>query len=230
MNMRSENMSTRVRAAFQQLSPDGEEVTLNQLRTFLGISSGDNRRPLYSAVQYLLSRKEIERLKSRVYVTVSADHNRRKPDLKTAMWAVLRMKRVVTINDMQELAEAPREYVKEFMDMLTRRGCVEKITQSGRLVYRLIEDSGPETPTAVPNIEKSEHILKSKEQALAEIDRAGKMLMAASQSLVSARILINDINARLTEEDKFAVIVNDINARLAEANKAAVNEIKGGES
>lgn len=192
MTMRSETMPAKIRAAFQKLAPDGGPVTSQKLARHLDLIQGDDKRPFHATIKDMLKREEIERLSPGVYAYRGREV--KKPDIKSAMWAVLRMKRAVTIDDMQELSSASREYAKEFMNMLARRGCVEKITQSGRILYRLIEDPGPDTPMDTAKAEKLRRIRESKKRALAEIDRAGEMLMTASQALVAARMIVNDLD------------------------------------
>ena len=192
MSMRSETLPGKIRAAFQKLAPDGGAVPLKKLALALDLIPGDDKRPLHATIKDMLRREEIERISPGVYAYRGLDQ--KKPDIKSAMWAVIRMKRAVTIDDLEELSSAARADAKEFLNMLARRGCVEKITRSGRGLYRLIEDPGPETPMDTKKAEKLRRIRESKKRALAEIDRAGEMLMTASQALVAARMIVNDLD------------------------------------
>ena len=59
------------------------------------------------------------------------------------MWRLLRARKVVSYDDLQELAGASRSYAREWMATLIKREVVRKLSK-GR--YQLINDAAPETP------------------------------------------------------------------------------------
>lgn len=66
-----------------------------------------------------------------------------KPRLKTVMWRLLQSRKVVTYDDLQELAGVSRCYAQEWMATLIKRGIVRKLSK-GR--YQLIIIQSPEEP------------------------------------------------------------------------------------
>ena len=58
--------------------------------------------------------------------------------LKTVMWRILRARKVVSYDDLQELSGASRVYAQEWMSTLVKREVVEKLS-GGR--YRLVDES-----------------------------------------------------------------------------------------
>ncbi|MBA3012941.1 MAG: hypothetical protein KKF12_18525 [Proteobacteria bacterium] len=66
-----------------------------------------------------------------------------KTQIKTIMWRLLRSRKVVTYEDLQELAGASRSYAQEWMATLIKREVVRKLSK-GR--YQLINDAAPEIP------------------------------------------------------------------------------------
>lgn len=188
---RKTTMPDKIRAAMKKMAPDEQPVHVSKLALALDLTWGDDKRAMHSAIKDMVKTGEICRLGKGVLVYRGLD---KKPDIKSAMWAVLRMKRTVTISDLQELSSASVDYAKEFLGMLVKRGCVERIPQKGRIVFRLIDDEGPETPMDTKKAEKLRRIREEKKRAMAEIDKAGDALMTASQALVTARMLVNDLD------------------------------------
>lgn len=66
-----------------------------------------------------------------------------KTRLKTIMWRLLRARKVVSYDELQELAGASRSYAQEWMATLVKREVVRKLSK-GR--YQLINEAAPETP------------------------------------------------------------------------------------
>jgi len=64
-----------------------------------------------------------------------------KDPLKIIMWPLLKIRKTMTYDDLQELAEVSRYYAQEWMATLIKRGVVKKI---GNGKYRLIDPPRPE--------------------------------------------------------------------------------------
>lgn len=62
----------------------------------------------------------------------------RKPQIKTVMWRLFRARKVITYDDLQELAGASRKYAQEWMAGLIKKGFAKKIS-NGR--YMLNEEA-----------------------------------------------------------------------------------------
>ena len=85
-----------------------------------------------------------------------------KPEIQEVMWRLLRSRRTVTVEDLQEMAEAEESYVLEWLRMLIRRGIVRESGGS----YQMIKDT-VEMPR---NDEKAERLrrLRAKWKAVKE--------------------------------------------------------------
>lgn len=68
-----------------------------------------------------------------------------KPRLKTIMWRLLQSRKVVTYDDLQELAGVSRSYAQEWMSTLIKREIVRKLSK-GR--FQLMGDIYPELEIA----------------------------------------------------------------------------------
>jgi hypothetical protein len=64
-----------------------------------------------------------------------------KDPLKIIMWRLLKIRKTMTYDDLQELAGVSRSYAQEWMATLIKRGVVKKI---GNGKYRLIDSPRPE--------------------------------------------------------------------------------------
>lgn len=70
----------------------------------------------------------------------------KKPDIREAMWRVLRMRKRVTVEDMMTMADASQIYAREWLRMLADRGVIRKIQEPGTTaIWVLVRDS-VETP------------------------------------------------------------------------------------
>jgi hypothetical protein len=186
-------MSDKVRTALIELGPEGEPVTLAALAMELDMVSDKDKRPMRWALRDMCRTGEVERLEPGV--VAYRGRNKGAPDIREAMWAVLRMRQSVTIADLQELADASLFYAREFMTMLVRRGCVESIRRKDHTrIYRLIKDTGPRTPRDNQKADKLRAIREAKKQAMAQLDRAGQSLLDATQAIARARMTVNDIS------------------------------------
>lgn len=75
-----------------------------------------------------------------------------KTRLKTIMWRLLRARKVISYDELQELAGVSRSYAQEWMATLIKRQVVRKLSK-GR--YQLINDAAPETPAKELSGEKA---------------------------------------------------------------------------
>lgn len=65
-----------------------------------------------------------------------------KTDKRGAMWRVLRMRKRVTVEDMMTMADAGKDYAREWLSMLAARDVVRKIQEPGKTaVWILVKDS-----------------------------------------------------------------------------------------
>jgi len=170
-----ETFADKVRGVFRNLGKENKTVTAKAVAAALGLESYDAKRPLYTTITDLKERGElIPGGKNGVYYVVP------KPLVKqtyvrTVMWRLLRSRKNVTIEDLQELAGASEPYAREWLNMLEKRGVVKKMDAGN---YRLIED-----PVDEPiNTDRAERLRKWREQkkkALSALDKASEAIEEA---------------------------------------------------
>ena len=194
--MKKNTKAGQIRAALAKLSPNSEEVSIEDVAWELDWIFAKDKLPLYAALKDMRKSGEVERTREG-YVKYVGKRNE-KPEVREAMWSVLRMRKSVTIDDLRELTGASHEYARQFLGMLSRRGSVDHIRRHKKCsIYRLIEDTGPETPQDTVKHDRLRAIRQAKNKALKELDSAGKLVIDAAKAIASARISIGDIS----EED-----------------------------
>jgi hypothetical protein len=181
-----------------KLSPNGEHITLSDLANEVDMILNADRHRLNETLGDMRKTGEVERITPGV-VAYRGRPRDAVPDVRSAMWSVLRMRKSVTLDDLQELAGAGKRYAREFLAMLAKRGCIERIPkENGRFLYRLIQDPGPQTPTDSEKADRLRALREAKKRAIEQLDLAGESLIAATHAVVQARMAINDIS----EEDR----------------------------
>ena len=191
--MGQNTFAEQVRKTFIQLRDAGQaEIDNQSLALQLDLISDKDKKPLRSTLRDFVKSGEIECIRPNVYAYKGKSGQ---PDIRSAMWAVMRMRKTVTKQDLQELSGASADYAKEFISLLQRRGVIELLPakRTGSAVYRLVNDTGPQPPEDSEKAARLKKIRAAKKAALELIEAAGNDLIAASQKLMAARIAVNDL-------------------------------------
>ena len=199
---RKDSFANRVRQALKRQALISEEgkVTNAALAEHLDLVGDRDKRPLYGVLNDLRKTGEIERVSPGVHIYKGKSETG--PDIRSAMWAVLRMRGRVSIDDLQELAGASATYAIEYMAMLVRRGAVERIGKGGKkTVYQLVKDTGPRTPENDEAAAKLRRLRQAKKAAMDGLNEAGRALIDATRKLVAARIAVADIDEEVDHGD-----------------------------
>lgn len=201
--MKKQSFAEKVRQVFVQSVEAGlPEMDNKALARALDLVSDQDKHPLYATLRDFLKSGEIEDIRPKVYVYKGK--NSPKKDIRGAMWAVMRMRKTATRDDLQELAGASLDYANEFLRLLLKRGAIEKVgaVRNGSPVYRLVNDTGPQTPENTAKAERLRNIRAAKRAALDLIEDAGNDLISATQKLISARMAVNDLPEEATNGDE----------------------------
>ena len=148
------------------------EITTDQLSRLLHIQTRKDNKRMLNTLSELYRTGKISRVRQGVYgpaLTGAAHGNQ--PDKREIMWRVLRMRRSVTIADLQEMAGVSDHYAGEWLLMLTRRGIVQVFTPvspKSPVSWRLISDV-VEMPVDTAKAERLRNLrLKKKKQAITQ--------------------------------------------------------------
>jgi predicted transcriptional regulator len=130
----------------------------------------------------------IARIKQGVYAP-AASRMPEKPELRQVMWRVLRMRRRITVEDLQTMAGSSYDYAAKWLRMLEDKGVVRRIGTDSEhyAVWQLIA-----TDAEMP--------ADDKEMARLREYRAKRKVALAKMR--SARTLINQAIEAMEEEDE----------------------------
>ena len=155
----------------------GKSIKNLGMIAMLGIKTKAEKQSLYNALVDLRKSGEIIRIKKGEYKWLGKKAD---PQLREIMWHILRARKNITIEDMQELSGAAELYVREWLRMLCARGIVKK-TGSGK--YSMIKD-----PVIMPGDDKkADRLRKMRKQKKIEALAA---LTAADLAIKKARLTI----------------------------------------
>ncbi|MHB1183364.1 MAG: hypothetical protein ACYC4A_01510 [Desulfobulbia bacterium] len=182
--MAQESFAKTVLAALKKLAavaPLGQ-VELGDISNALMVQTTVAHKRVANALRELRKQGLVIRVRQGVYaLAVGA-----KPELREVMWRLLRMRRRVTVDDLVELAGAGVEYARDWLRMLEDRGVVRKISQgaaSNPRVWQMINDT-VEMPVDAENAARLRELRKKKkQQALADLAAAQKLLGKAHQAI-----------------------------------------------
>jgi len=176
-----ETFAGKIRNAGQLLGADGLRFTIDDLCHAAGLQTYENKRRVRLTLRDLTRSGEFKRVEPGVYLYVGK--STQKPQKQAVMLELLKMRRTVTVEDLQELAGVSADYAKEWLQLLVRREVV-RAQQNGK--YTLIKDT-VEMPV---NEEKAERLreLRSRKKAFA-LKELGKI----KEALGLAEAAIMDI-------------------------------------
>lgn len=135
-----------------------------------------DRKRVKKAVMEFCRRGETKRIERGLYEFAP----KIKPsEIQEKMWKVLRVKRSVRIEDLQELAGATQSYAEEWLNMLVKNSIVRRL---GNSKYQMIHDP-VEMPKNEEKAEKLRQIRLHKKTALEAIYKAGEAVNAARAAI-----------------------------------------------
>ena len=176
-----ETFAGRLRDAARSLGRAGSTFTVKDLGHAMGIKTYAEHDTIRSALRDFLRRGEMVRTAPGVFRY--QERPTVKPQIRERMWRILRARRRVTVEDLQELAGASRSYAEEWLRMLTKRAVVRKC---GGGVFRMVED-----PVAMlSNDEKAEQLRElraRKKAALAALEKA-EVSLTVARNFVSGMV------------------------------------------
>lgn len=173
-----ETRADTVRKLMAQLSEGGTLVTTEAIFDALGAALPATRRKIRDTIKDLKRTGEIESVDRGVY-RWHGGKPASAPEIREVMWRLLRARRVVTVDDLRELADASEHYAKEWLLTLAKHGVVRKTGAR----YQLIKDTLV-MPDLTDNAEKLREIRRRKiAAALRSLDRAAAAIASAKTAL-----------------------------------------------
>jgi predicted transcriptional regulator of viral defense system len=124
----------------------GGEVSVDELSCALFLQTRAEHKRMTNALSDLVKSGRASRVRQGVYAVASRE---REPDRREVMWRTLRMRKSVTVADLQEFAGVAASYAEEWLQMLARRGVVRRAEPAGsdqECSWRLIRSDLVEMP------------------------------------------------------------------------------------
>lgn len=175
------SFADKIRKTMEALGGGGDGVTIDTICEAAGIVLGKSRSRVSTALRDLGRSGEVEQVSRGVYRWRGNGH--KKPEIREAMWKLLRARRVVDVDDLQELAGASRKYAEEWLRTLDRHGVVRKL-RAGR--YQLVKDR---VAMPVPD----DNTMKLREIRAKRKAAALDALARAEAAITEAKIAIEEI-------------------------------------
>jgi hypothetical protein len=178
-----ETFAGRVRQAAQALAradapgAASDDWTVKDLGHQMGTKTYADHDKIRSVLRDMMRRNEVERTAKGRYRYAGAGHRAQGTgQIQQRMWKILRARRTVNVEDLQELAGASKGYALEWLQMMTRQGIAKRIAQSAERNdqtqrWQLVRD-----PVEMPrNDEKAERLrgfrIAQKADALRALDQ-----------------------------------------------------------
>lgn len=177
--MDNKGLTAIVRKQMRILGAGGREINYQELATCCDLVFNVDKQYMYGVVKNMRKSGEIERIRRGVCIYKGKD----KPHLHEIMWRFLRARKVVTIDDLREIAGASRNYATEWMRMLQKHELVKVIRTGNLRKYQLISDQ-----VAVPqNDEKAKKFRgirkQKKREALVALGEAQNAISRARKAV-----------------------------------------------
>ncbi|MBM9605943.1 hypothetical protein [Desulfopila inferna] len=154
----------------EALVRDGD-VTVTDLSCALHLQTRKDHKRMLNTLSDLVKSGKAVRVRQGVY-TFSAEA--REPDKREVMWRALRMRRIVTIADLQEFAGVSHEYAKQWLAMLVKRKIAQRNTPANKNhphSWRLIKNDLVDMPVDTDKAAKLRTLrLKQKQGVISALD------------------------------------------------------------
>jgi predicted transcriptional regulator len=187
-----------VRKALQDLAKLGD-IKYADVAQRLDMVSDKEKQPLYRILNDFIKRGECEKVRRGVIRHIKTDPH---PAKKTScMYRLIRANKsgTVTVGDLVATCGVTKKTASEYLGMLTKRGITRRISMPGNhpSKYQMVQDPGPGFVRNDVNAEKLRCIRAAKKEALEKMDDAGKALINAAKTIMSARMSIADIDSAI---------------------------------
>lgn len=176
--------------ALQLAARNNGEASAMAISLELSLKPGQEHKRLLHTLSDLALAGRINRVRQGVY---APQPMQKQPDKREVMWRLLRMQRQVTLEYLQEMAGVSKDYAKQWLATLVRRGVVRRDQQPGmKASWRLTTDT-VDMPEDDTNAKRLRELRRKKKAAVSVIDDALQQLQTIGETLSKARETITGI-------------------------------------
>lgn len=182
MGKQTESFAAQVLAAVNKI---GGEVTTTAIFHHLGLQTRAAEKKALNTLSDLFKAGRVVRVRPAVYAIPVG--NCLTVPIQERMWRVLRMRRSVTVADLQELAGASMDYAEDWLRMLHKREVVRRDDQPGNRpsLWTLVNDT-----VTMPDLDdnaaklrdlRAKKVLQALDQAATAINEARQVIMTINE-------------------------------------------------
>ncbi len=169
------------------LSHNGQRLISRQdLGDRLGIQTRKDMRRVDTAAKALVKSGDLEHAGRGLYRYIGQPPA---PSKQEVMWRFLRARRLVTAEDLQDVARATADYVREWLRLLLK----QKLVRQEGNNYRLIQDPGPEPPRNESKIAYLKSRREQQKKVLAALDEVYLDAISLAQKAAEARLAVSQM-------------------------------------
>lgn len=178
---KGKGFANQVRTVLQEMAST-KPVHVKDVAVKLDLVSHIDKKPMYKTLQDFLKSGEIERTGTDMFL-YKGRKSQQKPELREILWRVLRARRSVSVEDLVELSGASKDYVQQWLKMLTRQDVVSVDKRPNqKTFYALIQDTVT-MPTDDKKAEKLRAIRDRKKEALNKLDAVINLCLEARMAV-----------------------------------------------
>lgn len=173
----------------RQVSIANGEATAHEVSCLLGLPTRKEHKRLLNTMSELSRRGKIVRVRQGVYAPAPVTGD---PNKQEVMWRLLRMRRTVTIADLEEMAGVSPSYAREWLGLLVKRSIAVvdvPVNPNNPISWRLIK-SDVEMPV---DEEKSARLRELRKRKKANLCQMSELLDAAGINLDKMRTLLQNM-------------------------------------
>lgn len=124
MAERKASFAQRLRNAAEEIGSGGAVMSVDDLLDAARVQTYEEKKRAWNTLRDLVRSGELERVdRGRYRLVKRADMA---PKKQAVMWRFLKMRRVVTVDDLVEVSAASRDYVREWLRGLARKDVVRR--------------------------------------------------------------------------------------------------------
>lgn len=164
-----DSFAEKIRRAALLLRDDS--FSFADLSSTADLRSSKEETRMRSTVKDFIRRGEMARIAPSEFRYVGRVKDKAETEKRLVMWRLLKMRRLVTVEDLEEMAGASKEYILSWLRSLVGQGVVQKIsgpTVTDPCKWRLIKDVDM-MPEDEAQKEKYRQIRQQKKEALARV-------------------------------------------------------------
>ena len=159
-------MQTILRTTLELAMAHGRPVRVDEVSIALQLGDRISHKRLCNTMSELTQAGRLRRVDKGTY---EPPEGPRTPDKQECMWRILRMRRTLTADDLQEMAGVSRDYALEWLRLCVKQGLAEKTQRPNEPAHwRLVAAVEAEAPVNSEKAEKLRALRRRRKELLTQ--------------------------------------------------------------